>query len=75
MKKKPLDFTEAFKELEDTVSWFEAGTPDVEEGLRRFASAMDVAKELRERLEQAENKIKEIRQSHEVKSTNQQLEL
>jgi exodeoxyribonuclease VII small subunit len=60
-KKKDIDFQGAFTELEGISKWFEQGEPDLDQGLEKFERAMDLAKVLRERLSEAENKIKEIR--------------
>lgn len=60
-KKLELDFTKAFAELDETTAWFERGEPDVEEGLKRFASAMETAGALRVYLQEAQNRVNEIR--------------
>ncbi len=63
-KKQDLDFAQAFTQLEETARWFERGEPNVDEGLKKFETAMEIASILRERLIQAENIVKEIRQRH-----------
>lgn len=65
-KKLDIDFGKAFQELEETAAWFERGEPDVEEGLKRFAAAMDIAATLKTHLEEAQNRVREIRAAHEV---------
>jgi exodeoxyribonuclease VII small subunit len=64
-KKKPdIDFAKAFQELEETATWFERGELDIDEGLKRFKSAMETASILKECLADAENQVKEIREQH-----------
>ncbi len=58
------DFAKAFAELEETAAWFERGEPDVEEGLKRFASAMEIASSLRTYLQDAQNRVNEIKALH-----------
>ena len=60
-KKKEFDFAKAFAELDSIAEWFDRGEPDLEEGLKKFERATELSRELKARLEQAENKIKEIR--------------
>ncbi len=61
-KKSDIDFASNFQELEEIARWFERGEPDLEQGLQKFARATELANGLRERLTEAENVIKEIRQ-------------
>lgn len=61
-KKQELpDFGKAFQELEETALWFEQGEPDLDKGLAKFERAMALAKHLKKRLLEAENRVKEIR--------------
>lgn len=60
-KKWDKDFGKAFEELDETAAWFERGEPDVEEGLKRFASAMETAAALKTYLQDAQNRVNEIR--------------
>ncbi|MEK7473744.1 MAG: exodeoxyribonuclease VII small subunit [Patescibacteria group bacterium] len=61
-KKNDIDFAKGFEELEHIASWFEQGEPDLEEGMKKYERASELAKALKMRLDQAENKIKEIRE-------------
>ncbi len=61
-KKSDLDFAASFQELEDIARWFERGEPDLELGLQKFTRATELSRVLRERLTEAENVIKEVRQ-------------
>lgn len=60
-KKTDFDFAESFKELEDIAEWFEQGEPDLEQGLKKYERASELAKGLKTKLDQAENRIKEIK--------------
>ncbi len=62
-KKKGEEFAKSFDELEQIAAWFEKGEPDLEEGLKKYERATELAKGLKERLESAENRIKEIKNS------------
>lgn len=64
-KKSEKDFGQGFQELEEIARWFEQGEPDLEKGLEKFERAMELAKDLKGRLAEAENKIKEIRLKHD----------
>ena len=67
-KKIDIDFGKSFQELEDIAAWFERGEPDVEEGLKRFATAMEIASVLKTHLEEAQNRVHEIRAAHDGSS-------
>ncbi|MDP3770723.1 MAG: exodeoxyribonuclease VII small subunit [bacterium] len=54
-------FTKSFQELEDIAAWFERNDVDLEEGLKKFERGMQLASDLRERLNAAEVKIEQIR--------------
>ncbi|MEI7511858.1 MAG: exodeoxyribonuclease VII small subunit [Candidatus Uhrbacteria bacterium] len=60
-KKTEIDFSKGFAELEEIANWFERGEPDLEEGLKKFERAGELSKALKSRLEEAENKIQEIK--------------
>ncbi len=63
-KDSKLDVTKAFAELEAITEWFERGEADLDEGLKKYERAAELAEALRIRLEQAENKIVEIQKKH-----------
>lgn len=60
-RRSDVDVAHSFKELEEISQWFETSEPDLDEGLKRFERAMELSSALRERLEEAENTIKEIK--------------
>jgi exodeoxyribonuclease VII small subunit len=59
--KTSIDVANGFKELEEIASWFEEGTNDLDQGLKKFERAMMVADALKKRLDEAENAIREIK--------------
>jgi len=61
---KKIDVSKAFSELESITSWFEEGSVDLDEGIKKYERAMELASALREQLELAENKITEIQKKH-----------
>lgn len=61
-KKNDIDFAKGFEELERIAAWFEQGEADLEEGMKKYERASELAKDLKGRLDEAENKIKEIRE-------------
>jgi exodeoxyribonuclease VII small subunit len=63
---KEIDVAKGFKELEDIAAWFEQGDGDLDQGLAKFERAMAVAEVLKKRLTEAENKIKDIKRSHNL---------
>jgi len=65
-KTSKLDVTKAFKELEQITEWFESANTDLEEGLKKYERAMELAEGLRKQLESAENKITEIQKKHNL---------
>ncbi|MBI4433808.1 exodeoxyribonuclease VII small subunit [Candidatus Uhrbacteria bacterium] len=60
MTKRKTTFADAFGELETIARWFERDEVDVEEGLEKFERGMALAKELRQRLTDAEVRIQKI---------------
>ncbi|MDD2785378.1 MAG: exodeoxyribonuclease VII small subunit [Patescibacteria group bacterium] len=63
-KKLDVDVAKSFAELESIAEWFEKGEADLDVGLKKYERAMELAEVLRERLEQAENKITDIQKRH-----------
>ena len=64
-KKSDVDFGKGFQELEEIAQWFEQGEPDLDKGLAKFERATELTEVLKERLMEAENRIKEIRAKHD----------
>ncbi len=65
-KSTKFDVGKAFKELEQITEWFEGENADLDEGLKKYERAMELAENLRKQLETAENKINEIQKKHNV---------
>ncbi|MBU0540726.1 exodeoxyribonuclease VII small subunit [Patescibacteria group bacterium] len=59
---KKIDVAKSFEELEALADWFEKGDGDLDQGLQKFEKAMEIADALRKRLDEAENKVKEIKE-------------
>ncbi len=60
-KKNSFNFQTSFKELETIVSEFEKGNLDLDESLIKFEQGLQLAGELKKRLNEVENKIVEIK--------------
>jgi len=58
---KKTSFSEAFKELETIVEWFEDSEADLEEGLKKFERGLELAQQCRTRLKDVENKVSKIK--------------
>ncbi len=61
---KKESFKGSFKELEKIVADFESQDLDLEEALPKFERGMELAKKLRERLKQVENKVIDIKKKY-----------
>lgn len=59
---KEIDVAKGFAELEEISGWFERGEADVDSGLQKFERAMLIADTLKKKLDEAENKVREIKQ-------------
>lgn len=59
-----IDLSHGFEELEEIAGWFERGETDVDEGLKKFERAMQIADILKKKLSVAENRIKEIKKTY-----------
>lgn len=57
---KKLSFHELYQELQGITKAFEAGQFNLEESIKQFERGLKLAHECRQRLENAENKIKLI---------------
>jgi len=62
-KKKELNFSEAFKELEEITSWFDSEEQlDLDAGLKKFERGLELAEDLKKKLAEVENKVEEIKE-------------
>ncbi|MDP3970467.1 MAG: exodeoxyribonuclease VII small subunit [bacterium] len=59
--KKAVDFQKQFNLLETITADFEAGKFDLEKGLEKFEEGLKIAQDLKEHLEEVENKIETIK--------------
>lgn len=63
MPKKKLQFAEAFAELEQITEWFDSEENlDLDKGLKQFERGLELAGELKKKLNEVENKVEEIKE-------------
>ena len=63
MPKKKLNFAEAFAELEQITEWFDSEENlDLDKGLKQFERGLELAGELKKKLNEVENKVEEIKE-------------
>ncbi|MEF8846872.1 MAG: exodeoxyribonuclease VII small subunit [Candidatus Paceibacterota bacterium] len=69
MSDEKFDFSEAYQEIKEINKWFEKEEIDLEEALDKYEKGMKLIKKCKDRLEESENKFKEIKEeySEEVK--------
>jgi len=60
MPKQKINFQKAVEELEAITEWFEKGEVDLDEGLKKFERALELASACKEKMDEFENKVKEI---------------
>ncbi len=58
---KQKSFAKAFEELEEITRWFESSEMDLDEGLKKFERGLELSKLCRDKLDEVENKVKEIK--------------
>ncbi len=62
-KKKTMNFSDAFDELEKITEWFDSEENlDLDKGLKQFERGLELASELKKKLGEVENKVEEIKQ-------------
>ncbi len=61
-EKEKFNFTKAFQELEKIVQSFESEQSDLDEGLQKFERGLALAKQLKAKLQDVEQKIETIKQ-------------
>lgn len=55
-----LDFSKAYQELQTLTAEFEKGNLDLDKAIPKFKRAMELAKQLKQRLSELESTIEEI---------------
>ena len=58
---KKFNMEQAFGELEQITEWFEKEDIDLEEGLSKFERGLEIARKLKQRLGEVENRVEEIK--------------
>lgn len=61
MAKAKINFEKAVEELESITQWFEGTEVDLDEGLKKFERALELASACKEKMDEFENKVKEIK--------------
>lgn len=61
MAKAKINFEKAVEELEAITQWFEGTEVDLDEGLKKFERALELASACKEKMDEFENKVKEIK--------------
>lgn len=61
MAKAKINFEKAVEELEAITEWFEGSEVDLDEGLKKFERALELASACKEKMDEFENKVKEIK--------------
>ncbi|OGL94867.1 exodeoxyribonuclease VII small subunit [Candidatus Uhrbacteria bacterium RIFOXYB12_FULL_58_10] len=61
MAKGKINFQKAIEELEAITEWFEGTEVDLDEGLKKFERALELASACKEKMDEFENKVKEIK--------------
>lgn len=61
-EKEKFNFTRAFQELEKIVQSFESEQTDLDEGLQKFERGLALAKQLKAKLQDVEQKIETIKE-------------
>lgn len=56
-----FNFTKTYTELETIVKEFEAERVDLDEGLKKFERGLVLAKQLKDKLQEVEQKIEQIK--------------
>lgn len=64
-KKSNANVGELMAELEAIVQWFESADIDLNEGLAKFERGSEIVKELKNNLDDVENKVEKIQKSFE----------
>lgn len=67
-EKSPFNFAKAYAELEAIVRGFESGKVDLDEGLKQFERGLLLAKQLKARLKEVEQKVETIKQKFDAET-------
>lgn len=64
-KKQEKKFNQAFAELEEITQWFDSQeSVDLDEGLKKFELGLQLAEDLKKKLQEVEQKVEEIKQKY-----------
>lgn len=66
MAKAKINFEKAVEELEAITEWFEGSEVDLDEGLKKFERALELASACKEKMDEFENKVREIKNKFSI---------
>lgn len=64
-KNQDINFSEKFSKLEEITQSFKEDEYDLETGIEKFEEGLKIANKLKEKLNQAENRIEKIKEDFE----------
>lgn len=67
--KEKFNFTDAYEELEKINEWFQEKDIDLDEGLKKYKKGLELIKNCRKRLKEAENQFHDIKKEFKVEET------
>ncbi len=72
MKKEQssFNFAKAFEELEKITREFESETLDIDEGLKKFERGLELARKLKSKLQDIENKVEKIKKKFDAEDSS-----
>ena len=60
---KDQSYSEKFAELEEIVAWFDGDVQDLDQSIEQFERGVELSKEIKKYLNEAENKVTKIKES------------
>jgi len=70
VKKDKQSFQQAFEEFETLVQEFEKGNMDLDESLKKFEQGLSLASFCKEKIQDMEQKVVEIKKKFQLNSSN-----
>ncbi len=61
MTEEKFHFTKSYEEIEKINEWFQKEDIDLDEALKKYKRGMELVKQCKERLKDAENKFEEVK--------------
>lgn len=63
MSKQNVDYAKLSEELDEIISSMQSGDVDVDQAVKKYERGMEIAKQLEQYLQEAENKVKKVKAS------------